>query len=331
MTSPGKKKVEISVSRPDKSSAPAGLVDSSPVGVVLLSADLRITYANPAAAAFAAATGVEFMSLVHPDDREPLRFLIARHRLSPRVAPNAELRFLKADGQERWVLVHIAPAATAGHGADITLWVTDIDLHKRAELERRKWEERWNSALVSSTLGVWDHDFKNGTMYYSDTWKQLRGMNPEDDVEASTEDWIETVHPDDRAHVLEWIRKQNEGEISSSFFEYRERRKDGKWVWIECRGSCVEWDANGKPTRIVGTDLDITDRKATEEMLAHVQRRLELALNVTQIGVFEVDAATQLAHWDDRILALFGLAGQPNLQPATAWQECKGGFEGGEI
>lgn len=320
LASPGKKQDEISISRPGSALALGALMESSPVALLVVSTDLQIVYANAACTSFAVAPGCDVFSLLHTDDREALHFLVTRHRLSPGKAPAVDLRFINADGQEQWTLVHISSAKAFGHGAEFMLSLTDIDDRKRAELERRSWEERWNSALVSSELGVWDHDFKNGSMYYSDTWKKIRGMQPDEEVDADTEDWILAVHPDDRAHVLEWIRRQNEGEASSAVFEYRERRKDGSWVWIECRGSCIEWDRNGKPTRIVGTDLDITDRKATEEMLAHVQRRLELALAVTEIGVFEADITEGTVLLDDRLLAMMDLTGEPNLQGASDWE-----------
>ncbi|MDB5524913.1 MAG: hypothetical protein JWM58_2676 [Rhizobium sp.] len=301
-------------------------MEHSPIGMILLSPDLRITDCNAICVAFVpqaggTLVGIDIFDLIHPDDREALRFHFTRHHLAARarVVPGVEIRFLKSNAQDVWMLVNIS-STRSGAGGELMLSLTDIDQRRRVELERRKWEERWNSALVSSTLGVWDHDFKNGTMYYSDTWKLLRAMNPDDVVSDSTEAWLDTVHPDDQAHVLECIRKQNEGEVSSSFFEYRERRKDGKWVWIECRGSCIEWDADGKPSRIVGTDLDITARKATEEMLAHLQRRLELALTVTQIGVFEADITEKTLLLDDRLLAMMDMVGQPHRQGADDWE-----------
>jgi diguanylate cyclase (GGDEF)-like protein/PAS domain S-box-containing protein len=314
------KKHETPISTPDDVTAFGVLMQQSPIGIMLVTSGLRISFTNAACDKFAPKAGADILECVHPDDREALSFQITRHRLSSRPTPSIEIRFLKPDGRDVWMLVGISSARVARSDIELMLSLTDIDQRKRVELERRTWEERWNSALVSSTLGVWDHDFKNGTMYYSDTWKLLRGMHPNDDVLANTEEWIETVHPDDREHVLEWIRKQNTGEVSSAFFEYRERRKDGTWVWIECRGSCIEWDADGKPSRIVGTDLDITARKAIEEMLAHVQRRLELALDVTQIGVFEADITDGTLLLDDRLLAMMDLVGEPNLQGADDWE-----------
>lgn len=311
---------------PDGEADLAALIDNAPFGMMLLSSDLHVRYANRAAAELLPAlisqsAAPALPDIVYNEDSEPLQFALARHKLSDRKSLSIEIRFLK-DGAPVWRLTSISATHWVGSGyvADVLVQLTDIDERKREELERNIWEERWNSALVSSTLGVWDHDFKNGTLYYSDTWKLLRGMQPDEEVHAETSEWLQQVHPDDRTHVIECIRQQNEGEVESSTFEYRERHKDGHWVWIECRGSCIEWDADGKPARIVGTDLDITARKRIEEEFAHVSRRLELAFAVTRIGVFEADVTDRTLLLDDRLLQIMDLEGSPHLQGADDWE-----------
>ncbi|WP_183929281.1 putative bifunctional diguanylate cyclase/phosphodiesterase [Rhizobium mongolense] len=182
-------------------------------------------------------------------------------------------------------------------------------------------ESRWNYALVGSGLGVWDHNNLTGTKYYSDTWKEIRGMAPHEEADGDYEEWLKLLHPDDRDFVIRAIEKQIAGDPDYHVFEYRERHKDGHWVWIECRGACVEWDENGAPARIVGTDTDITARKRSEEMLEHLSRRLDLALEISRIGVFEADLNAGTVEWDDRLLAMYGLEGTPRLKLSEAWEQ----------
>ncbi|WP_132567183.1 bifunctional diguanylate cyclase/phosphodiesterase [Rhizobium sullae] len=182
-------------------------------------------------------------------------------------------------------------------------------------------ESRWNYALVGSGLGVWDHNNQAGTKYYSDTWKEIRGLAPDEEADGDYEEWIKLLHPDDRDFVIEAIGKQIAGDPDYHVFEYRERHRDGHWVWIECRGACVEWDENGAPARIVGTDTDITARKRSEEMLEHLSRRLDLALEISRIGVFEADLDAGTVEWDDRLLAMYGLEGTPRIKLSEAWEQ----------
>ncbi|KQV81830.1 diguanylate cyclase [Rhizobium sp. Root1220] len=182
-------------------------------------------------------------------------------------------------------------------------------------------ESRWNYALVGSGLGVWDHNLRLGTRYYSETWKAIRGMAPHDEADGDYEAWIALIHPDDRDFVVTAIERQNAGDRNYQIFEYRERHKNGHWVWIECRGACVEWDENGAPARLVGTDTDITARKEAEERLAHLSRRLDLALDISDIGVFEADIDNGDVDWDERLMTIYGIDGMSRTSAGDAWTE----------
>lgn len=202
-------------------------------------------------------------------------------------------------------------AAMAETGVSAGAADDDSDLAER--------ESRWNYALVGSGLGVWDHNYRLDRRYYSPTWKAIRGMAPDEDADGDFETWLQVVHPDDRDFVVHAIERQNVGDPEYQIFAYRERHRDGHWVWIECRGACVEWDENGAPSRIVGTDNDITARKKAEEMMAHLSRRLDLALEISRIGVFEADIDHDIVEWDDRLIAIYGLQGIPRETAGDVW------------
>ncbi len=300
----------------------AELIDGAPGGLALISADCSIIYCNQACSAFLRGSS-SLTELVHPDDRHTFEFSITRLRLAPNNAQSIEIRLLHADGSDIWMLAQLSTARLTVHGdaTEILVQLTDIDRQKRTEAEMQSWAQRWNHALVGSILGVWDHNYATGQFYYSETWKTMRGFAPDAVIAADMDTWIESVHPDDRALVLEEIRKQGEGGDFKQIFEYREKHSAGHYIWIECRGACIEWFENGKPARIVGTDTDISSRKATEEALRQLSRKLELALDVSQIGVFEVNIDEGTSLWDERLLQIYGLDGQPLLQSADGWQD----------
>eukprot|EP01034_Spumella_vulgaris_P004393 gene4393-5599_t len=133
--------------------------------------------------------------------------------------------------------------------------------------------------------------------------------------------WIENVHPDDRAHVLASIERQDTGQVTYNTFQYRERHADGHWVWIESRGASVAYGPDGKPSRIIGTDTDITPRKEAEARLEEISRRLRLALDVSKIGVFDHNLETQETIWDERILAIYGLNPDDGAPSGRSWED----------
>lgn len=258
-----------------------------------------------------------FEACVSPKDRSVLAFA-----LRPLMAEQApwEIRLQRPTGEEFWVLASfIEPPALPEDNATpaLIVQIIDIDERKRNALELSERESRWNHALESAGQGVWDHDFARGDLFYSRQWRAIRGLRPDDPIEASLDAWIGSVHPDDRPHVLAQIAKQESGEASFNVFSYRERHRDGHWIWIESRGAIVEYGPDGKPSRIAGTDTDITERKEAEERLAQISRRLELALDVSRVGVFEVNLRTNEVRWDDRMIEMYGIEKEPD---ATTWE-----------
>ena len=285
-------------------------------GYAALDGKGRIVDANTAFlrpfAVTAASELPDFTACVSPRDRAVLTLA-----MRPSVAEQApwEIRLQRPDGEEFWVLASfIEPPSLseASPGPALIVQTLDIDERKRNALELAERESRWNHALESAGQGVWDHDFARGDLFYSRQWRAIRGLQPDDPVEASLDAWIRSVHPDDQAHVLAQIARQETGEAAFSIFSYRERHRDGHWVWIESRGAVVEYGPDGRPSRIAGTDTDITERKEAEERLAQMSRRLELALDVSRIGVFEVNLRTNEVRWDDRMIEMYGLTEAPD-------------------
>ncbi|MCJ9752799.1 EAL domain-containing protein [Neorhizobium sp. BETTINA12A] len=259
-------------------------------------------------------------AILHPGDQDSFHRTIQGLSLdSP--AERLELRVPDPNGSQRWVVATFAPLGKNLKGQILSaVHLTDITDQRRQVEELIERESRWDNALVSSVSGVWDHNYATGQKYYSPVWRQIRGMSPEDPLAASTKEWLELVHPDDHDHVIHAIERQNAGDPAYAVFDYRERHKQGHWIWIECRGACVEWDANGKATRVVGTDTDITARKAAEETTAQMSRRLDMALEISGIGVYESDFSTGEVEWDERMFRIYGLAKSEEVKIGGLWE-----------
>jgi PAS domain S-box-containing protein len=100
------------------------------------------------------------------------------------------------------------------------------------------------------------------------------------EIEPRVESWRERVHPEDleRADVL--LRAHLDGLTTFYECEHRLRSKDGAWVWVLARGRGVERDDAGRPTRVVGTHLDVTERRLAIEALREADRRKDEFLAV---------------------------------------------------
>ena len=182
----------------------------------------------------------------------------------------------------------------------------DVTLQARVVEKLSDTERRWETALESARQGVWDINLKTGEIYHSRTWRLLRGLNPDGDPRDTHDHWKSRVHPDDLASVMRFNSTEQSGR-THTVSVYRERHADGHWVWIQSVGASFETDQNGKPIRIIGTDTDITPAKEREGQLLALSRRLELALNAFEIGVFDLNLDTSEIVWDDRCRQIYGL------------------------
>lgn len=310
---------------PNVSTDPFGILHNMPSAIVAFALESRqIVYANGAFCRLCKFSDRnEFKAidaLLFDDDRAAFSQSLALFARNE-VAEPLPLRIFDGEGKSIWTKPTFFSPPSKWQGERLVfVQLADIDREKQAGDDLREREARWNSALISSDLGVWDHDFTNGRMVYSETWRKIRGYVSDEEFNAALDNWILNVHPDDRTYVLAAIERQNAGDPNYGVFSYRERHKDGRWIWIECRGACVEWNEDGVPTRIIGTDADITERKLAEELLANTSRRLNLALEISRIGVFEADIEKDEVEWDDRLMSIYGLDGTPRIKSGDFWE-----------
>jgi len=244
-----------------------------------------------------------------PSARQVLRRLGGRRRLLESIRQeragdlSAPLELSIPHGDTRRMATGIVRAAGD------TLWglLQDVSALYHAQAALGRSESRWEIALESARQGVWDSDIATGVVYHSSTWRAMRGMNPDGDPEDDHEVWADRVHPEDLPKIMELIRRQHTGELQRVHMEYRERHRNGHYIWISSLGSPIDWFPDGRPKRIIGTDTDITEQKTVEEQLLRVSRRLELALDVSRIGLFEANLETGELFWDPQVRQIYGI------------------------
>jgi PAS domain S-box-containing protein len=144
---------------------------------------------------------------------------------------------------------------------------------------RRNERVRLATAIEGNTEGIWEIDLPTGDGLRSPGLWRLLGHDP-DDVRPgdSPAKWSSLIHPDDRATVDEAIADHVAGRTDAIEVEYRIQGRDG-WHWIIDRGRIVERDDLDRPSRLLGTVSDVTERKAADDRLATSERRFRAAFN----------------------------------------------------
>jgi PAS domain S-box-containing protein len=137
---------------------------------------------------------------------------------------------------------------------------------RKVETELLNSKERWHFAIEGSNDGIWDWNVITDEVFYSNRWKEMLGYRPEE-LDGNLSEWQNRVHPDDIETVLFNLQQHFEKKAPDYTSEHRILCKDGSWKWILDRGKVLEWNAEGKPARMVGTQSDITERKLAADKL----------------------------------------------------------------
>jgi len=182
----------------------------------------------------------------------------------------------------------------------------DITDRTRAELRVRESEERLRLALEAARGGAWDWDVRTDDVFRSEEWAIAFGF-AHDEVEPTPTFWEERVHPTDLDRFRPILDAVVRGEEEGYQLEYRFRVKSGEYRWVLAAGRIVERDAEGKPTRMLGIDFDISARKQAEKALRLSEERLELATEAAELGVWDwhvVSDTIVLGHRYEQMLGL---------------------------
>jgi len=124
-------------------------------------------------------------------------------------------------------------------------------------------EERWKFALEGAGEGVWDWNLETDQVFRSGQWHKIYGYDDKE-VGPTATDGRKLVHLEDQLRALDEMNAYLQGKTSSFVSEFRLRCKDGTWKWTLSRGMIVGRDQTGRPTRMIGTHTDISERKRSE-------------------------------------------------------------------
>jgi PAS domain S-box-containing protein len=212
-------------------------------------------------------------------------------------------RLVERDVQDRhghWYsfrMRHHAVGERVPHGVLIALM--DIDAVKRS-LEST--EERLTLAQEATGIGIWDWNLVAGETYCSREWGPLYGLLP-GTLALPRDLWLASIHPEDRQRVDRELTEALAG-IRRYETEFRVIWPDGSTHWLYGKGR-VYRDPAGTAVRMLGLNLDITNRMAVEESLRLSQERFSQFMGHLPAGAFIKDRNSHYLYanpWFERLM-----------------------------
>jgi two-component system cell cycle sensor histidine kinase/response regulator CckA len=182
----------------------------------------------------------------------------------------------------------------------------DIRERRRAEVALEESERRLALTLDAVSDGLFDWDMVADRAYFSPRYYTMLGYTP-DEFPASSHGFLSLVHPDDLGRLLESLQEYGDGRRDSHEIEIRMKTKAGGWRWILSRGRMVLRDSEGRPAQMIGTHVDITDRKRVEERLKESEEKFRKAF-MTGADVFYIATLKEglILDVNDRFEEVFG-------------------------
>jgi PAS domain S-box-containing protein len=294
------------------------ILDTAAIGLTRCSRDLRYLACNRAYEKLAGLPADQIIGRPIADVMSTEAFEVIR--------PHVE-RVLRGERVEYEEEIPYAPGGTKFMHVICTPWidsegnvggwvasVSDITDLKRTTKALRESEERLRLAMSSGTIGVWDWDVSSGKVTWSPELKEIFGVDAES--LRTSDDFYSLVHPDDLA-AMESERDAAIRHQTPFDLEFRIVRRSGEVRWLSARGRGY-YDENGRVVRVVGNNIDITERVQAKEALREREQRLRLALDASAGGSWTWDIATNRADWDDRFRKLYGFAPE-ELATFDAW------------
>ena len=193
---------------------------------------------------------------------------------------NVEEPFIDAAGNRHWLSVTRVPLKDAqGKIVGLVGIGHDITGRKWADQALRESQERLSLVIRGSNDGIWDWNVTTNETYFSPRWKSMLGFG-DHEIENHFSSWEQLIHPDDRDSASARLRAYLAGEMPVYELEHRLRHKDGSYRWILARGVVLR-DSIGKPVRMAGSHMDVTELKNAAERLK--QANLELRETQSQL------------------------------------------------
>jgi PAS domain S-box-containing protein len=291
------------------------------IGMALVTEVGRFKEVNPSLCSLLGYTKEEllkltFMDITHPDDLSvDLEYL--KQVLEKKIESySMEKRYFSKDGATVWINLNVTAVWNeAGSFRHFIAQIVNITPRKLAYSTLDEQKSKIENIIRGTHAGTWEWNVQTGATDFNETWAEIIGYTLDELHPISIETWVKHVHPDDLELSNARLQKCFSGESEYYECECRMRHKNGSWVWVLDRGKVISWTPDGKPEKMYGTHLDISNFKNLERDLRSKETFLNTVLDTVDVGIVVCNEKGELTMFNRATREFHGL-GSEDISPA---------------
>ena len=158
--------------------------------------------------------------------------------------------------------------------------------------------------IQATGVGIWDWKVETGELTFNSRWAEIVGYTVEELHPIQFSTWSNNLHFDDFKKAQGLLAQHFNDELALYEVELRMKHKLGHYVWVQASGKLIERNSEGKPKRMIGTHLDITERKNNEEKMVLHSQLLKESEHVGRLGGWKLNLKTNELFWTDETYRL---------------------------
>lgn len=256
------------------------LLETSVLAVLTLDSDGRIVFANSAAITL---FGGQLDTLIGAYFKD---IVTLNTEAVSSATSNAMGRV--AGGGQLMLDVQANTWRTADDATQTTVLIRDVTEQQNSQMEIEALHRRYNVALRGAGIGIFEVDVDSGHAEMSETWHQIMQTDHLDEPFSHQKHFLARVHPADLPDLLAADQQCIKGVTHRSEAEYRVRFEEG-WRWMYSDGLPVARGPDGRATRLIGTQVDITDLRHSRNALELSEARFRMVLEDAPLGMAVMD------------------------------------------
>ena len=161
--------------------------------------------------------------------------------------------------------------------------------------------------VEGTNVATWVWHVRTGAVRLDERWAVMMGYDFAQQGPQNMSDWRSRIHPDEAQAAEAALMQHFRGETRYFEYEYRVRHCSGHWVWVLNRGKVSSWTPEGKPEVMSGTQMDITDKQATQLALRTSEENFRHLFDSSLHGILQAMPDGSVQYANPAACQLFGL------------------------